>query len=122
MNERLLFRKKELLPILTVLLLMTAVYFFLPKAETATEAIVEQNGVVIDVVKLPKEKKIDIGGEFPLTVIFSAEGVSVENASCKDKICMKTGKIAKSGESIICLPARISIRLKGGNGYDSVTY
>lgn len=40
-------------------------------------------------------------------------GVSVEDADCPDKICLKQGFINKSGQSIICLPHKLVIEIIG---------
>lgn len=42
------------------------------------------------------------------------------DADCKDKICIKQGKINVAGQSIVCLPNKISITVCGGN-YDVVS-
>jgi len=55
----------------------------------------------------------------------SAEpGVLVARADCPTQDCVHTGLITRSGQSIVCLPARIIIRLEGGaaegGGVDAV--
>ena len=51
--------------------------------------------------------------------------VSVTEASCKNQVCVKHGSISRSGESIVCLPNRMVVRIEDGTeeggGYDSVT-
>lgn len=51
--------------------------------------------------------------------------VSVTEASCKNQVCVKHGEISRAGESIVCLPNRLVVRIengtKEGGGYDSVT-
>lgn len=42
------------------------------------------------------------------------------DADCKDKICIKHGKINVAGQSIVCLSNKISITVCGGN-YDVVS-
>ena len=44
-------------------------------------------------------------------------------ANCPDKTCVKTGKIKYVGESIICLPNKISITIQGdaSGGVDLVS-
>ena len=39
--------------------------------------------------------------------------VSVHKSSCPLKICVKTGWIARPGESIICVPNKLVIRIEG---------
>ena len=51
--------------------------------------------------------------------------VSVTEASCKNQVCVRHGAISRSGESIVCLPNRLVVRIENGSGegggYDSVT-
>ena len=51
--------------------------------------------------------------------------VSVTEASCKNQVCVKHGSISRSGETIVCLPNRLVVRIENGSGegggYDSVT-
>ena len=58
-------------------------------------------------------------------VVISEGTVSVTEASCKNQVCVKHGAISRSGESIVCLPNRLVVRIENGSeeggGYDSVT-
>lgn len=51
-------------------------------------------------------------------------GLRVAASDCPTQDCVHTGIIARSGQSIVCLPARIIIRLEGGTaengGVDAV--
>lgn len=51
-------------------------------------------------------------------------GLCVAASDCPTQDCVHTGIIARSGQSIVCLPARIIIRLEGGtadpDGVDAV--
>ena len=42
------------------------------------------------------------------------QGVCVVVSDCPTQDCVHTGTITRSGQSIVCLPARIIIRLEGG--------
>ena len=42
------------------------------------------------------------------------DGVRVEAADCPTQDCVRTGTITRGGQSAVCLPARIIIRLEGG--------
>jgi hypothetical protein len=42
----------------------------------------------------------------------------IEDASCPDKICVKHRKISKVGESIVCLPNRVVLRIVSDAGGD----
>lgn len=46
-------------------------------------------------------------------------GVRAAWADCPTQDCVRTGLITQSGQSIVCLPARIIVRLEGGAMEDS---
>lgn len=48
-----------------------------------------------------------------MNVLLERSGVSVLDATCRGNDCVKTGKITKAGRSIVCLPGRIVITLRG---------
>lgn len=41
------------------------------------------------------------------------ENVYMHDTNCTDRICVRQGKISKIGESIVCLPNRVFIEIKG---------
>ena len=44
----------------------------------------------------------------------------MSEADCPDGTCIRTGKISKAGESIVCLPNKISVIIRGGDGADII--
>ena len=51
---------------------------------------------------------------YTLTVTAEDGGLHVSEADCPTQDCVHTGTISRSGQSIVCLPARIIIKLTGG--------
>lgn len=47
------------------------------------------------------------------TVVIKDHKAYISSATCPDKLCMKMGKIDKSGQSIVCLPNRVIIQIEG---------
>lgn len=48
--------------------------------------------------------------------------IAVIEADCPDKDCVKQGSLKKPGDSAVCLPHRLVIRLTGKSEVDGVTY
>jgi hypothetical protein len=48
----------------------------------------------------------------------------IVHASCKHKTCMKMGAIRQAGQSLVCIPAKLSVSIAGVNGLgvDGVTF
>ena len=53
-------------------------------------------------------------GEDP--ALSAPDGLCVSESDCPNQDCVRSGVISKSGQSIVCLPARIVIELRGGSG------
>ena len=67
----------------------------------------EQNEIPI---KLPDNNYVH--------VVIEKDKVWVEDASCPDKVCVKTGIITKSGQSIVCLPNKTVVYIEGAEKTD----
>ena len=66
-----------------------------------------------------ERREIDIDGHNKV-VIENGE-VWMEEADCPDKLCISQGKISRTGQTIICLPNKTMVTIKGGkNEYDGI--
>lgn len=84
-------------------------------------AVVSVDGVEVERIDLNDGacagERIYSGSGYTLTAEFRPEGVRgvrIEEADCPTQDCVHTGTITRSGQSIVCLPARIIIQLEGG--------
>lgn len=55
------------------------------------------------------------------TLVISGGKAYIEYADCPDKLCVKQPAINKAGESIICLPHKLVIRVLGKAEFDAAT-
>lgn len=49
------------------------------------------------------------------TVVISGGSVSVTDADCPDKYCVSHIEISREGETIVCLPHRLTVEIRGRN-------
>ena len=85
--------------------------------------IVEQNGRETARYALSEDRTVRIEGEggYNLLVIQNGEAWLSE-ADCPNLLCVKTGKIRYAGQSIVCLPHKLAVRITGGaSSLDAVT-
>ena len=85
--------------------------------------IVEQEGKETARYALDENRTVRIEGEggYNLLVIEGGEAWLSE-ADCPNLLCVKTGKIRYAGQSIVCLPHKLAVRIGGGaSGLDAVT-
>lgn len=110
-----MFKKKDIIIYITVLLLAGAAYLIYAgmHKETGSTVCVTVDGVRIGDYPLTAERKIPVTGRYggELTLVLSGGKAHVEASSCPDKICVKHSPVSHAGESIICLPNRIVIEI-----------
>lgn len=70
-----------------------------------------------------KNLKIETENGFNILKITEKSAVMTD-ASCPDKMDVKSGEISKSGQMIICVPNKVSVRVTGKKNLnvDKVTY
>ena len=99
--------------LLVFLLLIGFMPFLFFKSEKNNVAQITVDGKVHNELPLDKNAVYIVKSNFGENKVIVEDGcVFVENADCKDKVCVKTGKISKSGEIIACLPHKLLIEVK----------
>lgn len=101
--------------ILAVLLLVLALSVFLIlefTKEAGSLARVSVNGEIIADFPLDKDGEYSLSDGKNTLVIKDGEAF-ISEADCPDKVCVRTGKISKVGEQIICLPNRVIVEIVG---------
>jgi len=79
--------------------------------------IVEINGEKAAEYSLASEGEFALNGGTNILVIKNGEAY-LTYADCPDKVCVHTGKIKYVGQSIVCLPNRLSVTVIGDGGVD----
>ena len=85
--------------------------------------IVEQEGRETARYALHEDRTVKIEGEGGYnTLVIEGGQVWLSEADCPNLLCVKMGKIRYAGQSIVCLPHRLAVRIVGGaSGLDAVT-
>lgn len=66
------------------------------------------------VISLSQDDVITVTSNGYIATIEICDGTAeVVNSTCRDQICVHSGKISQSGDIIICAPARMSIEVIG---------
>ena len=83
-------------------------------------AVVEIEGEQVASYPLYLDGEYKLGSGTNVLVIEGGEAY-MTNANCPDRTCEQTGRIRYVGESIICLPNKIAVIIKGDGGVDIVS-
>lgn len=72
------------------------------------------DGELYERVNIQEQKTVVIETELGRNVIEIKDGnVTMIEADCPDKICLETGTINRTNRSIVCLPNKVHIQIKG---------
>ncbi len=85
--------------------------------------VVEQNGRETARYALMEDRTVRIEGEGGYNTLVIRGGEAwLSEADCPNLLCVKTGRIRYAGQSIVCLPHRLAVRIAGGAAaLDAVT-
>lgn len=91
-----------------------AVPFYLRPAGRLTCEIL-QDGAVVRTVALDDgvEETVTIEGAVTNVIEITSSGVRFAESDCPDQVCVRTGTLTRAGQSAVCLPNRVIVRLTG---------
>ena len=107
-------RRADLIVIASLLLLALVLYLILGAVRTVGgEVVVRVDGVETERHALTADGTYPLNGGSNILVI--GEGQAwLSEANCPDLLCVRQGKIRYTGQSIICLPNRLTVTVEGG--------
>lgn len=121
-----LFKRTDLIIIFAVLLVAAAISIprFLNSDNLTAEVYVDGRlEEIIDLSAVEKEYKIVPNSDPKVEITVGKGEIYFSHAECKDKLCVKSGKLTNGGETAACLPARVVISVKSNkNKTDIMTY
>ena len=78
-------------------------------------AVVSVDGCEVSRYPLPQNTEVVIGDGDTYNLLIIQDGKAwVSKASCPDGLCVTQGTVEYSGQSIICLPNRVTVEILGG--------
>ena len=83
--------------------------------------IVKVDGTVVKELPLNQDDEFTVPGYHGgiNSIIIRNGSVLASDADCPDKLCVKTGKINRAGETIVCLPHRVVVEIKSNSVSDN---
>ena len=105
------FNRNDLILIFLLLLLAVLAFgIWYAAADTGDWVEITVDGEVVREVPLSSQETIEIGGKN--RIVIENGTVCVSQADCPDQLCVRQGTINRAGQSIICLPNRVSVTIK----------
>lgn len=87
------------------------------KSSKNNYAIIQVDGKIhkkIDLSNVKKSEKVNLNlPNGKNTLLIKNNSIQMKSANCNDALCVKQGNISKVGQTIICLPHKLIIEIKG---------
>ncbi len=108
--------KNDILLILAVLILAGGIWLYTSLTrDSGAEVLVTVEGEELYRLPLDKDTELVIGtGEKYNTLVISGGEAYIEDASCPDHVCVKSGRVSFDGQIIVCLPNKLVVSIVGG--------
>lgn len=78
------------------------------------------DGQLVRTVSLDQPQEFSLPEKPEVLFQIKDNKIAFIRSDCPDKVCVHTGFLRHSGQSAACLPNRLLIRLRGGDGPDAV--
>jgi hypothetical protein len=121
------FARRDILIVSGLLALSCVFYLCAARGSEGARAAVAVDGEVVAVLSLGENRVYSPPGmpEVRIAVRDGAAGFAASD--CPDKVCVHTGFLSARGQSAVCLPNRVVVRISAGDGgpeetLDSVAY
>ncbi len=117
--------KNDILLVAALLLVALAAWGLLRLTRArGAEAVVTVDGATVAALPLSEDAVLTVGEGQGFSNVIEVSGgrVRVRDADCPDRLCVRTGWVSRDGESIVCLPHKLVVTVRGGEaGPDEVS-
>ena len=117
-------KKTDLILVVIALIAAAGIWlFYSAGADHGLTAVVTVDGEVRAELPLDETDSVEIETEWGYNIVHTEDGQAfVTEADCRDQICVEHKKIEKTGETIVCLPHEIVVKIEaeGGDAPDMV--
>lgn len=118
------FTKADLILMAAIVILGLGISIFLAAgSHQGNKVEITKDGKLWGTYSLDGEHKITIRDGKELNVVKISGGkVTMESANCKNQVCVHHSPVSRTGESIVCLPHKIVVSIKGeDNEFDTIS-
>lgn len=98
-----------------VLLIAAALAFVIAMHNAGDQLYAEiwQDGELIERIALTDQLDRTISLDGHNTVVLSGKTVKMQQADCRDQVCVRSGTLTRAGQAAVCLPNRVVVKIVG---------
>lgn len=112
------FKLWDIFIIVFVLAISISVFLLYASADKGESVEITVDGELHSMYPLYENKVIDVITEKGnIKVCIKDNEVYILDADCNDKICIKDRPVSRKGQTIVCLPLKVIVKI-GGNEYE----
>lgn len=113
----------DILLIAAVLLAAGLLWLFTRPGGQGAWAVVTVGGEEVARYPLSEDVTVTLGGEDYNVLQIEDGAAAVIEANCGDHTCVRTGKVSRRGETVVCLPHELVVEIVGGGdaAFDAVS-
>lgn len=93
-------------------------YFMKTQTEKGNFAQISVNGKILANVSLKNDEVFCVSGIDNVEFEVKGGAIRISSNDCNDKVCQKTGFVSNAGESIVCIPKKLTVTVKSASGAD----
>ena len=106
-------KKRDIILIASILIIAIALFLVVELTkEEGAGVTVKVDGVKVAEYSLAKDGTYPLNGGTNILVIEDGRAY-LSDANCPDKLCVHQGKISRTGETITCLPNKLTVTVFG---------
>ncbi|MGI6722453.1 MAG: NusG domain II-containing protein [Anaerovoracaceae bacterium] len=116
-----ILKKADIILIIALIVCgLAATYYLSTGKVSGNKVVVTIDGKTFGTYSLLKDRTVDLGTG---NIISIKDGyVYMKSTTCRNHDCIKQGKINDPSQSIICLPHKVVVEIKGnGEKYDTIS-
>lgn len=107
--------------IVALLAVASALWFYLPRQQSGDlTVVISVSGAEQSRTPLADFTEATVTSRgYTLHITAENGGVAVTDSNCPTQDCVHTGRITRTGQSIVCLPAQVVVHLEGASSPDA---
>lgn len=115
-------KKSDIIIVMIVAVAAISIILAFADNEKGSVAVILQDGKEIMRIDIntPGTREIEVNGLYHNSILYKNGRIGVVESDCPGNVCVHSGFISGSGQSIVCLPNRMEIRIVGESDVDIV--